>query len=530
MIDTKALREKVLDLAIRGELVPQDPNDEPASVLLKKIREQKKQMVKEGKIKAKDIKKDTVIFKGDDNLHYEQFADGTVKCIEGEIPFEVPDGWAWCRLRNLFLVGSAKRVLKSEWKSNGIPFYRAREIVKLANDDYVNNDLFISEEHYRNLKETYGVPAAGDLMVTGVGTIGKVYVVKEGDTFYYKDASVLCFENKYSGIVSEYAKLMIDSPFLQSQIHTKTYGNTVDTITITTAKEYLCALPPAAEQQRIVDSVNNTISLIDSLESNYQDISAMTIILKSKVLDLAIRGKLVPQDQNDEPASILLERIRAEKEELIKAGKIKRDKKESVIFKGDDNSYYEKVGKNTNYINEQIPFELPASWCWCRLGNIFSHNTGKALNSSNTEGRLLTYITTSNLYWDRFELETLKEMLFTDSEIEKYTVKKGDLLVCEGGDIGRSAIWCYDDEMRIQNHIHRLRPYVNLSNRFYYYVLWLWKQIGLIGGQGIGLQGFSSKAIHNLIIPLPPLNEQNRITHMIDELLGFLDTIEQHLS
>lgn len=188
------------------------------------------------------------------------------------------------------------------------------------------------------------------------------------------------------------------------------------------------------------------------------------------------------------------------------------------------------MGKDTNCINEQIPFELPASWCWCRLGSIFSHNTGKALNSSNTEGRLLTYITTSNLYWDRFELETLKEMLFTDSEIEKYTVKKGDLLVCEGGDIGRSAIWCYDDEMRIQNHIHRLHPYVKLSNRFYYYVLWLWKQIGLIGGQGIGLQGFSSKALHNLVIPLPPLNEQNRIVHMIDELLAFLDTIEQSLN
>ena len=291
MIDTKALREKVLDLAIRGKLVPQDPNDEPATVLLERIREQKKQMVKEGKLKAKDIKNDTIIFKGDDNLHYEQFADGTVKCIEDEIPFDVPDGWAWCRLRNLFLVGSAKRVLQSEWKSKGMPFYRAREIVKLANDGYVNNDLFISVEHYRNLKETYGVPAAGDLMVTGVGTIGKVYVVKEGDTFYYKDASVLCFENKYSGIVSEYAKLMIDSPLLQSQIHTKTYGNTVDTITITTANEYLCALPPVAEQQRIVDSVNNTISLIASLESNYQDISAMTIILKSKVLDLVLQGR-----------------------------------------------------------------------------------------------------------------------------------------------------------------------------------------------------------------------------------------------
>ena len=219
MIDTVALREKVLDLAIRGKLVPQDPNDEPASVLLERIREQKQQMVKEGKLKAKDIKDDSVIFVGDDNLHYEKFTDGAVKCIEDEIPFELPYGWAWCRLRDIFNVCSAKRVLQSEWKTEGVPFYRAREIVKLANNGYVDNELFISHEHYENLKETYGVPQTGDLMVTGVGTIGKVHIVREDDVFYYKDASVLCFENRYGVINSEYARIMIDSSLLQEQIH-----------------------------------------------------------------------------------------------------------------------------------------------------------------------------------------------------------------------------------------------------------------------------------------------------------------------
>lgn len=142
----------------------------------------------------------------------------------------------------------------------------------------------------------------------------------------------------------------------------------------------------------------------------------------------------------------------------------------------------------------------------------------------------MTYITTSNLYWDHFELNSLKEMPFTESEIEKCTVTKGDLLVCEGGDIGRTAIWMFDENVRIQNHIHRLRPYITLSNRFYYYVMFMWKQIGFIGGQGIGLQGFSSKALHNLIVPLPPLNEQMQIVAFVDELNRKLVSIEKNLS
>lgn len=167
---------------------------------------------------------------------------------------------------------------------------------------------------------------------------------------------------------------------------------------------------------------------------------------------------------------------------------------------------------------------------WCRLGVVFAHNTGKALNSSDTTGRMMTYITTSNLYWNSFVLDTLKEMRFSENEIEKYTVKKGDLLVCEGGDIGRAAIWEYDEEIRIQNHIHKLCPYTNLSNRFYYYVFFLWKQMGRIGGRGIGLQGFSSKALHDLVVPLPPYKEQLSIVKKIDHIFSILEAIEKSLS
>lgn len=193
--------------------------------------------------------------------------------------------------------------------------------------------------------------------------------------------------------------------------------------------------------------------------------------LKNSILQWAIQGKLVPQDPNDEPASMLLERIRVEKEKLIKEKKIKKDKNESIIYRGEDNSYYEKflATGEVKCIDEEIPFEIPATWEWCRLGYIFSHCTGKTLNGTNRKGNLYTYITTSNLYWDRFELSSLKEMYFTEEELGKCTATKGDLLVCEGGDIGRSAIWNYDYNIRIQNHIHKLRSYIPLCTRFFYY-------------------------------------------------------------
>ena len=170
-------------------------------------------------------------------------------------------------------------------------------------------------------------------------------------------------------------------------------------------------------------------------------------------------------------------------------------------------------------IDDEIPFEIPEGWEWCRVGMLFSHCTGKALNGINKKGKLYTYITTSNLYWDRFEMSTLKEMYFTDEELDKCTAIKGDLLVCEGGDIGRSAIWNYDYDIRIQNHIHKLRAYLPLCTRFFYYVMFLYKGIGNIGGKGIGIQGLSSGALHNIILPLPPISEQERIIAQIETIM-----------
>lgn len=231
--------------------------------------------------------------------------------------------------------------------------------------------------------------------------------------------------------------------------------------------------------------------------------------LKNSILQLAIQGKLVEQRTEEGTAEELFARIQKEKQRMIAEKKIKKEKPSPEI--SDD----EKL------------FDIPESWMWVRLGDLFQHNTGKALNSTNRDGTSLTYITTSNLYWNKFELESLKEMFFTDTEVEKCTVKKGDLLVCEGGDFGRAAIWESDENIRIQNHIHRLRAYSVVCTKFFYYLFYLYKHAGWIGGKGIGIQGLSSKAIHVIVFPLPPLAEQKRIVAKIEELLPYIDRYEQ---
>ena len=234
-----------------------------------------------------------------------------------------------------------------------------------------------------------------------------------------------------------------------------------------------------------------------------------TEAMRCKILENALKGQISDTLIADEDVANLINLLRMQKEECIKKGLISKDKKALPITE------------------KETPFQIPAAWSWVRIGDIFYHNTGKALNSSNTEGNTYEYITTSNVYWDRFELNELKTMLFTESEIEKCTVKKGDLLVCEGGDIGRAAIWNFDEEIKIQNHIHRLRPYVEICVRFYYYVFLYYKKIGRINGKGIGLQGLSTNVLHELIVPLPPRGIQWKIAEKIDEIFEQLEIIDE---
>ena len=258
-------------------------------------------------------------------------------------------------------------------------------------------------------------------------------------------------------------------------------------------------LPPEYEQIRLVKTIEKWFKFVDLLEQEQENLHTLVQSTKSKILDLAISGKLVPQDPNDEPAIELLKRI-------------------NLDFEPCDNSHY-----------ENIEFEVPKHWVWATIGDIFEHNTGKALNASNPNGVMLDYITTSNVYWDRFELSVVKQMPFTESELERCVVTKGDLLVCEGGDVGRSAIWNYDYDIMIQNHIHRLRGKVDICTRYFFYLFMYYKIRNLIGGKGVAIQGLSSRDIHNLLIPVPPLKEQCNIASSIDLYFSKLDKITAEL-
>ena len=445
-----------------------------------------------------------------------------MKCIEDEIPFEVPEGWCWCRLGSIS--AAIQYGLSNSAKQSGT--HRLLRITDIQ-DGKVDWDTVPFTTVYE--AENY-LLSSGDIVFARTGaTVGKSFLIKELP-YPAVYASYLIRIRLLDGVLPDYIYQFFSSQCYWEQITDKSVGVGQPNCNGTSLKELFIPIPPFSEQNRIVPSALSALEYVINIELDKASLLETVTSIKFKILDLAIQGKLVPQNQNDEPASVLLERIRAEKEELIKQGKLKRDKKESVIFRGEDNSYYEKINTEVRCINSEIPFDLPETWCWCRLGTLFAHNTGKALNSADSAGTPMTYITTSNLYWDRFELDSLKEMLFADSEIDKCTVKKGDLLVCEGGDIGRSAIWMFEENIRIQNHIHRLRPYISLSGRFYYYVMYMWKQLGLIGGQGIGLQGFSSKLLHNLIVPLPSIDEQERIVAFIDKLFEPIESIEKSLS
>ena len=510
----KQLKNSILQWAIQGKLVPQDPNDEPASVLLERIREETARLVKEKKIK-KD-KNESIIFRGDDNSHYEKFADGTVKCIDDEIPFEIPQSWCWVRLGQVFSHCTGKALNGANKKGE------LYQYITTSNLYWDKFELTTLKEMYFTEDELDKCTAKkGDLLVCEGGDIGRSAIWN-----YDYDIRIQNHIHKLRSFMPICTRFFYHILYLYKGIgNIGGKGIGIQGLSSGALHNILLPFPSLNEQQRIVSKIEDLIPIVDKYEKSEEALNKLNAEifdkLKKSVLQEAIQGKLVPQDPNDEPASVLLERIKEEKAKLFKEGKLKKkDLVDSVIFKGDDNKYYEKIGSQVTCIDDEIPFEIPSSWAWIRLGNIFQHNTGKALNGSNQKGVFYDYITTSNLYWNSFVLGKLRTMPFTDDELDKCTVKKGDLLVCEGGDIGRSAIWNYDYDIRIQNHIHRLRAYTPICTMFVYYTLYLYKHTGLIGGKGIGIQGLSSNALHKLLLPLPSIAEQKRIVDKLEFVIA----------
>ena len=439
-----------------------------------------------------------------------------VKCIDDEIPFEIPEGWEWARINAIGISQLGKTL------DRGKDFGKEYPYLCSINVYWDGIDLSkIKTFKLRDDELTRYKLQKGDLLICEGGDYGRCCIWDRDEDMYYQNA--LHRVRFYGGLISSFYKYVFE--LYRNIGYVVGQGQTIKHFTYESMKSILFPVPSIFEQKRIVSRIEEIKPIVKKygrIEETLKRINADIFDkLKKSVLQEAIQGKLVPQDPTDEPASVLLDRIREEKQRLLKEGKLKKkDITDSVIFKGDDNKYYEKTGKDIVDITENIPFDIPDSWSWCRLGTIFQHNTGKALNRADQKGKFLTYITTSNLYWDSFELDNLRQMCFTDDEIIKCTVQKGDLLVCEGGDIGRAAIWPFEEPVRIQNHIHRLRPYSAIATRFFFYTIAHFKDSGVIGGKGIGIQGLSSGALHKLLLPVPPMAEQYRIIEKLDKTLA----------
>ena len=513
-MDTKALRQKILDLAIRGKLVPQDPKDEPAAVLLERIRAEKQRMVKDGKLKPKDIKNDTVIFKGDDNLHYEKFQDGTVKCIEDEIPFELPEGWSWCRLFSLSIkigAGSTPTGGAVVYTTSGIKFIRSQNVY---DDGLLLDDVaYIPEEI--NQKKSGSIVKSKDILlnITG-GSIGRCSLVS--DDFDVANVNQHVMIIRLANLeLRKYIHSVVISPYIQEQIISRQVGSGRGGLSAETLSTFLIPLPPLNEQVSINRKLNECISQVLAIADAKCNISNLIIATKSKILDLAIRGKLVPQDPNDEPASVLLERIRSEKEELIKQGKIKRDKKESVIFKGDDNSYYEKIGNDVTCIDDEISFDIPDTWSWTRISTITDITMGSSPKSQD--------ICNDNQYieFHQGKIYFSKKTLMKSNQYTRKTTKlapKQSVLLCVRAPVGELNIT--DRDICIGRGLASIKSLGNINEEFIFY--WLHPYKTYLVNQSTG----STFSARKILIPLPPLMEQKEILDKIQKVFTLFENLE----
>ena len=398
----------------------------------------------------------------------------------------------WCKLDDLAFYKKGpfgSSLTKAMFVPKGKDTYKVYEQKNAIQKDHKLGSYYISTEKYCSLSGFAVHPY--DIIVSCAGTIGETYVLPQNIQEGIINQALMLIR-LYNREIERFYLLYFDF-ILKQEAYKESKGTAIKNIPpFDVLKNFFIPIPPKEEQKRILSEVDKWMSFVDDIDTNCKDLQLYIKHTKSKILDLAIHGKLVPQDPNDEPAIELLKRINPD-------------------FTPCDNGYY------------------PVGWIETILGELFSHNTGKALNSSNKEGIFKDYLTTSNVYWNKFDFTVIKQMSFKESELDKCTVTKGDLLVCEGGDIGRSAIWNYDYDICIQNHIHRLRPKINLCVPFYYYTFAYLKENNLIGGKGIGLLGLSSNALHKIEMPLPPLAEQQRIVQKIEELFSVLDNIQNAL-
>ena len=516
----KQLKNSILQWAIQGKLVPQDPNDEPASVLLDKIRQEKERLIKEKKIKRD--KNASIIYRGEDNSYYEKIlATGEVKCIDEEVPFEIPQGWEWTRIGNIFNHTSGKQQSSSN-KGGGTP----QKFITTSNlywGYFVLDNVKVmnfTDEEIKTCSAT-----KGDLLVCEGGA-------GYGRSAIWNEDYDICLQNHVHRLrpcIDGICKYVYHFIYLLKESNNlASVGTAMPGLSANRLKGLLLPFPPLSEQRRIVAKLAELLPQIDkySKVQNQLDELNRTIkeSLKKSILQEAIQGKLVPQIAEEGSAQELLEHIKAEKLKLFKNGKLKKSAlNDSVIFRGDDNKYYEQIGENCNDITDEIPFDLPYNWCWCRFSNIVSMTIGKTPARGEQ-----TYWINGKYNWvsisdmvDGGSISTTKEKVSDLAVKEIFSApisEKGSLLMSFKLSIGKTSI--LDIDAYHNEAIITIRPVIDKEYAMRNYLFKVLPLIANLGESKDAIKGktLNSKSLANLLIPLPHLQEQQRIIEQVNIL------------
>ena len=490
------LKSSILQYAIQGKLVEQRSEEGTGEELFAQIQEEKKRLIAEKKIKKEKP---------------------LPEITEDEKPFDIPESWIWVRLSQIWSILNGDRgknyPAKSTLSKTGIPFISA---INLNGKTVVEDENLLCLSQIQYDKLVNGKLQKNDVVVCIRGSLGKhgVYPFDQGAIA----SSLVILRNYFFNICDdEFLLLYLDSPLFFSEIKKYDNGTAQPNLAAKSLEQFLIPLPPLYEQKRIVAKIEELLPLVDRYAAAYEKLEQFNAKfpedMKKSILQYAIQGKLVEQRAEEGTGEELYQQIQAEKQQLIEEKKIKKEKPLAEISE------------------DEIPFDIPGSWKWVRVGEIFAHNTGKAMNSTakkvDKPGSVKRFITTSNLYWNSFDFSSVKEMFFSDDELERCTVTKGDLLMCEGGAYyGRTAIWNYDYNICFQNHVHRLRPYKAVELRFFYHLFYFYKSMNMMNAKGTAMPGLSSQTLHQMVVPLPPLSEQKRIVAKIEELLPLCERLK----
>ena len=509
------LKNSILQMAVQGKLVPQDPNDEPASVLLKRIRVEKEQLIKEGKIKKE--KNPSLIFRGADNLPYEKIGRNEPVCIADEVPFEIPESWEWVRLG---------KIVYNRGQMKPIDDFCYIDIGSIDNKNQKLNDKEFIITADKAPSRARKIVAIGDILYSTVRPyLHNMCIVNR--TFSHQPIASTGFAalTCHTGFYNKFLFYYLMSPDFDAYANSTDNAKGVAYPAINDAKLYraLIPVPPEEEQKRIIKRLKKVLPYVDTYSTTYSETESLNNAfpdrIKKSILQEAVQGKLVPQNPSDEPASVLLERIRAEKQKLIAEGKIKKDKHESVIFRR-DNSHYEKLDGIERCIDDEIPFEIPESWEWTRLGQIISLLSGTDFKPEeyNDKCNGIPYITGAS------SLSENGVLINRWTEMPKIIVNYGDiLLVCKGSGYGKTVI-CDIEKAHIARQIMAIKKFSTLD--MLYIRLFLQANFNQIKSKGQGvIPGIDRNSVMNMLFPIPPLAEQKRIVEKQRELFDKISLI-----